>query len=293
MNTIYFDRSANPEQIRQSYLQNGVVVIKNMIDREKLASLREVTLKVTYSRAQAAGIELPPGLELDEAFNRMCAVDRTLGGSVYTCLRHHPDAIKLITDQTLITYLELLLNGRDIYYAVDQIQFRIDRKSEEHFSLPWHQDYWWNNTSKYAVTVWYSFVDVPSELGPMRAVLGSHKEVSKIKVDPFYKVKWDQNKLFLLAEPVDEALGVELPVEAGDIVFMHALTLHRSGINTTDRNRWSIVTRYADMFDPQFVAKGWKSGIRVGYLSLLETDPECITNLDEVVEAPIAGAMGV
>jgi ectoine hydroxylase-related dioxygenase (phytanoyl-CoA dioxygenase family) len=284
MNTVYFETSAGRELVANGYHNNGVVVIKNLIDTERLTALREVAIKVVYARARSAGIELPDGLTLDDAFNRICAVRRSLGGNVYDCLRHHPEAVKLITSQSIVSYIELLLGTRDIYYAIDQIHFRIDRREEERFSLPWHQDYWWNNTSRSAITAWYSLVDVPLELGPMRFLLGSHKDVAKIRVDPNYKVRWDQNKLFEIAEPVNEDLGVDIPVAAGDVVFLSALALHRSGVNRSERNRWTVVTRYAEMFDPGFVAKGWKSGIRVGHLSILETDPSCVVNTQEIVE---------
>jgi ectoine hydroxylase-related dioxygenase (phytanoyl-CoA dioxygenase family) len=288
MGGIYFDKSADREILRQSYQDNGVVVVKGVIGQARLEAFREVALKVVYARAYSAGLDLPAGLTLDDAFNRMCAADRSLGGSIYDCLRSHPEAVKLIPDRSIVDYIELLLGTQDIYYAIDQIHFRIDRKSEERFSLPWHQDYWWNNTSKSAISVWYSLVDVPLELGPMGFLLGSHRQVARIRVDPNYKIKWDQNRLFRIADPVDESQAIDVPVEAGDVVFLNALALHRSGRNLSERNRWTVVTRYADMFDPQFVAKGWKSGIRVGYLSILDTDPGCVVNLEEVVEPQLA-----
>jgi ectoine hydroxylase-related dioxygenase (phytanoyl-CoA dioxygenase family) len=288
MDKLYFEHTADRETVASSYHHNGVVVIKNLIDEKRLTSLRELALRVVYTRARSAGIDLPAGLTLDDAFNRMCAINRSLGGNVYDCLRHHPEAVKLITSRSIVDYIELLLGTQDVYYAIDQIHFRIDRRHEERFSLPWHQDYWWNNTSRTAISVWYSLVDVPLELGPMRFLLGSHKEVAKIRVDPNYKISWDQNRLFEIAEPVNEDLGVDIPVAAGDVVFLSALALHRSGINRSERNRWTVVTRYAEMFDPGFVAKGWKSGIRVGHLSILETDPGCIVNAHEIVEpAPL------
>lgn len=285
MTNVYFDRTSDLQDVRQCYVDHGIVIIRGLVDRIRLESLRETTLKVIYARARSAGITLPDGLDMDQAFNRMCAVDRKLGGNIYDCLRMHPDAIKFLADQAMVRYLELLLGTTNIYYAVDQIHFRIDRKGEERFSLPWHQDYWWNNTSKTAVTAWYSMVDVPSVMGPMRVIPGTHHVVAKINVNPLFKVRWDQNSLFSLANPPEQDAGIALPVQAGDVVFMNALVLHRSGVNeSADRNRWSIVMRYADMFDPDFVKKGWKSGIRVGYLSILDTDPECVINRDQIVE---------
>jgi ectoine hydroxylase-related dioxygenase (phytanoyl-CoA dioxygenase family) len=284
MDGIYYQADSEGNVIQKCYAAHGLVVIKKLLDDDTLRNLRDFAVKVTYKRAQTAGIDLPEGLSLDDAFNRMCAVNRALGGNVFDCLRAHPGTIKLISDKLIVSYIELLLGTRDIYYAIDQINFRIDRKNEERFALPWHQDHWWTNTSKTAITVWYSLFDVPHEVGPMSFILGSHKQLANIRIDPYYKVKWNQYKLFEIAEPINEDHAIEVPVEAGDVVFLHALALHRSGRNQSDRNRWTVVTRYADLFDPEFVARGWKSGIRIGYTSLVETDPNCIVNLHEVIE---------
>jgi len=284
MEKIYFRPSSRKDLVKRCYSDHGLVVIKGLLDEERLERLRSFAVEVTYKRAETAGIDLPPGLSLDEAFNRMCSVNRALGGNVFDCLRAHPEAIKLIYDRLIVRYIELLLGTQNIYYAVDQINFRIDRRNEERFALPWHQDHWWTNTSRTAITVWYSLFDVPHEVGPMSFILGSHRQLANIRIDPYYKVKWNQYKLFEIAEPVNEHYATEVPVEAGDVVFLHALALHRSGRNLSHRNRWTVVTRYADLFDPEFVARGWRSGIRIGYASLVETDPHCIVNLNEVIE---------
>jgi hypothetical protein len=47
------------------------------------------------------------------------------------------------------------------------------------------------------------------------------------------------------------------PVGPGDVVLLHALTLHRSGRNDSDRARWIINPRYSDVLDAKVVSRGW------------------------------------
>jgi hypothetical protein len=50
----------------------------------------------------------------------------------------------------------------------------------------------------------------------------------------------------------------------GDVVALDFLTLHRSGINRSQRTRWSAQMRLMNFDDPVAVAIGWTGGIKSG-----------------------------
>jgi ectoine hydroxylase-related dioxygenase (phytanoyl-CoA dioxygenase family) len=175
-----------------------------------------------------------------------------------------------------------LIEPQKLFHVHDQLHFRIDRKGEDRFQLQWHQDYWYNNTSTRAVTVWIPLFDTTLDMGPVQFIDGSHRVVTKVKIDPHYKTHWDQNKLITLAEEIPYEAGNNRACHAGSAVFLNALTMHRSGRNTSDRNRFSIVLRYADLFDPELVGKRWKARIMPGHVSLIHQRPDLIANMDEL-----------
>lgn len=248
-----------------AYREHGFVQCKNLLGARDLAELREVTRNVILARA--AGIQMPFTDDLDMLFNTLCAHDRSLGGDVYRILRQHPVVVRLLVDDRITGIVKHLLdqNGqpltRDLYVGLDKLHFRIDRKGEGQYSLPWHQDYPYICTTTRGVVAWYCLTDVDPAMGPMRVIPGSHKlGMLPTRIDPNYKVKFDHNRLFSLVG-ADDSQAIELPAKSGDVIFMSVLTVHASGVNTTDRARWSVVSRYDNLLDPEFAARGWRTGI--------------------------------
>jgi hypothetical protein len=66
------------------------------------------------------------------------------------------------------------------------------------------------------------------------------------------------------------------------VVFLHALSVHRSGLNQYDGNRFTVVLRFSDLLHEELVGKRWKIGVRVGWASLIEQRPDLIRNYDEL-----------
>ncbi|WP_135555299.1 phytanoyl-CoA dioxygenase family protein [Paenibacillus cymbidii] len=108
-------------------------------------------------------------------------------------------------------------------------------------NVGWHQDYsYWQCVAEPAlVTAWVAFDDVSAANGCMQVVPGSHKQ-GLMKVNDFYEQNIEQQERGL-----KESLGglfkpVPIEMKAGQVSFHHALTIHGSGANTTDRPRRSM-----------------------------------------------------
>lgn len=90
------------------------------------------------------------------------------------------------------------------------------------------------------LTVWFSLEDTSMEQGPLKVVPGSHRP-GLLTHCPNYKGQGGRQipeKLF----EVDETLP--LPVNRGDVIFLHRHTVHGSLSNVSDRIRWSFDLRY-------------------------------------------------
>ena len=85
------------------------------------------------------------------------------------------------------------------------------------------------------MTVWLPLCDATPENGCMQVRPGVHKE---------HTVYWNYGATL----PVTEQ--VTLPMKAGDVLFVHKLTPHGSGLNTTDAVRWSMDLRYQKTGEP-------------------------------------------
>lgn len=101
------------------------------------------------------------------------------------------------------------------------------------------------------LTAWVALVDVPVERGCMSFVLGTHRLpdgalFTEIEGYPFVPLPE------LAFQP-----RVAVPLQAGDCTFHDARTVHMAGANTTDAERLSLATVYADaaaVYEPPTMA---------------------------------------
>jgi ectoine hydroxylase-related dioxygenase (phytanoyl-CoA dioxygenase family) len=270
------------KNLKSQYDEKGWIQVPNCIQKKFIEEFRNGLSDVISIIAKANKFEVDSSVSVNEQFNQLCNYDRRLGGMVYDCMRYHPLMLEMSTNSVILDIINNLLEPNLLFHVYDQMQFRIDRKNENQFQLKWHQDYWYNNTSIHALTVWIPLFDTHLGMGPMQIIDGSHIEPTKVRIDPNFKTNWDQNRLITLAEDIPYDSGNCEACSAGSAIFMNALTMHRSGMNNSDHNRFTIILRFADLFDPELMGKRWKAGIMPGHVSLLKQRPELISNLDEL-----------
>ncbi|MGH7142940.1 MAG: phytanoyl-CoA dioxygenase family protein [Planctomycetota bacterium] len=104
--------------------------------------------------------------------------------------------------------------------------------------VTWHQDwgYWQCIDGPRTVTCWIALEDVVPEGGPMLYMRGSHKlEVSALPT----AISGDDEMRPDFLKQFEE---VPVILKAGGVAFHHGLLFHGSGKNTSDRDRWAIVS---------------------------------------------------
>ncbi|MDA1190337.1 MAG: phytanoyl-CoA dioxygenase family protein [Candidatus Poribacteria bacterium] len=136
-------------------------------------------------------------------------------------------------------------------------------------TTPPHQDFIHIQGTPDVWTTWLPLMDVPTELGGLSVLAGSHRE----GVYPIRRMPGAGGA----GVEVDKIDGewVTSPFEAGDALFFHSHTVHQSEPNTSDnRMRLSVDYRYQAVSKPvtegslaphfnrwgwDFAYKGWKS----------------------------------
>jgi hypothetical protein len=59
-------------------------------------------------------------------------------------------------------------------------------------------------------------------------------------------------------------------MQPGDLLLIHALCLHRSGVNTSERSRWVATARYGPFMDEALYARTWFT-VRAKYPDLFRS----------------------
>ncbi|HET6743417.1 MAG TPA: phytanoyl-CoA dioxygenase family protein, partial [Kribbella sp.] len=118
--------------------------------------------------------------------------------------------------------------------------------------FPLHQDHpFFPHTYHRVGAAIFHFDDAPEEKGCVRVIPGSHKDGPR---------EHSPEGSYHLLEPSFDAATPQ-PAEAGDVLFFTYLTVHGSGVNTSDEPRTTWLIQYRDPSDPPTVkTHDWSLG---------------------------------
>lgn len=111
----------------------------------------------------------------------------------------------------------------------------------------WHQDIrYWSFARPELVNVWLALGPERRENGCLRVIPGSHLLTLERR-------RFDEQVFFRADEPenapiIDSAIDVEL--DAGDVLFFHAKTLHAATRNYGNRPKFSVVFTFRSLDNP-------------------------------------------
>lgn len=110
----------------------------------------------------------------------------------------------------------------------------------------WHQDYgyWYKNEyllPDQMISVMVAITEATKENGCLQVIKGSHK-MGRVEHGFAGEQVGSSQRYVDLALKTMELIYVEL--QAGDVLFFHSNTLHRSEANLSEKSRWSLISAY-------------------------------------------------
>jgi hypothetical protein len=128
------------------------------------------------------------------------------------------------------------LIGPDIEFLSVKAVFK---NAQTTFPSPWHQDwFYWQGAPK--ISVWIALDEATPENGCLKMIPGSQQTVAeKAEIDDGHGFSYRLTDEMVADRPVEI-----LPVQRGDAVFFHDLTLHASCPNRNGQERWTAIATY-------------------------------------------------
>ena len=155
---------------------------------------------------------------------------------------HMPSLYGIVDHVALIAALNALGLRHPILDLEPQIRCDMPIRNQSVFKQ--HQDWSYNIGSKNAVTVWIPLQDTSVTEGAPKFAPGSHK-------DGIYPhdngVILDRYRFNFVARPV----------RFGEVLIFDQKIVHESGVNTSDKIRFSVQIRYSDLQDAEYADRGW------------------------------------
>ncbi|MDP6053822.1 MAG: phytanoyl-CoA dioxygenase family protein [Candidatus Latescibacteria bacterium] len=217
------------------YRENGYLLAKGVFNREEAAVFREETH--TLSRRLMSVSDPSVRSEGWTSGSLVTDLPREL-------LHCHNVQFHSAVFSRLICDPRLTDRAADIIGANVQLHHTkmFIKPPERGAPFPMHQDYPYfphENHTMIAATI--HFDDAPIEKGCIRVVPGSFKN------GPYEHIHEGGSHLPVEEYPVAEA--TPCPAEAGDVLFFSYLTIHGSGLNTTNEPRTTLLVQMRDPSD--------------------------------------------
>jgi len=261
------------DQQRAAFADQGVLVVPNFYD---LASdivpiqrgIHDVIGQVMRRHARRDDRAPFDAAGFDDGYLRFIAEDRARGGEVYDAVKQIPAFLRLVAHPAHEALFRELRVGSTPGIAAGGYGIRIDNPNEDRFRTHWHQEYPAQLRSIDGLVMWSPLVPITEAIGPVNFCLRSHKEGPKpvFTVDPNDSLKTGAYALILKDEAnlLAKYSTTALLCEPGDLLVIDFLLLHSSGINRSDRSRWSMQFRYFNFADPTGRSYGWKGSYAAG-----------------------------
>jgi phytanoyl-CoA hydroxylase len=206
--------------------RDGYVLIKGMLNPEEVKKLYAIAIedqvisKKSFDRGDASGLRTK------------LALWYSLGDDAYSILAR---------SKRIVDGASLLLDGEPAHFHSKLMQ----KEPKVGGAWEWHQDYgyWYRDGFLYPqmLSVLTALSPSTKENGCLQVLKGSHL-VGRIE-HGFSGEQVGANQ-----ERVDELMKelelVFVEMEAGDTLFFHSNTLHRSDANLSDAPRWSLISAY-------------------------------------------------
>jgi phytanoyl-CoA hydroxylase len=206
--------------------KDGYILIKGMLQASEVKKLYEIAIhdevisNKSFDRGDANGLRTK------------LALWYSLGDDAYSLLAR---------SKRIVEGVDLLLGGESAHFHSKLMQ----KEPKVGGAWEWHQDYgyWYRDgfLNPQMLSVLTALSPANKENGCLQVIKGSHLMG---RIDHGFSGE----QVGANQERVDEALKnlelVYVEMEAGDTLFFHSNTIHRSDANLSESPRWSLISAY-------------------------------------------------
>lgn len=253
-----------------SFSKDGFVKIEGFYDlQEEVEPIRMGIRWIIERLCKKHGVSAPTGTP-DEAmcqgYLALARANRTWAGEVYDAVKQLPAFMSLVASRKNIELFEELRPRSVAGVAGGGFGIRIDAPSEDRFRTYWHQEFPAQLRSTDGIVFWSPLLPVTLDMGPVELCVGSQRD----GIAPVYEDQSEGKEgAYALRLDREEERVRNFPKTApltqmGDLLVLDFLTLHQSGVNRSDRPRWSMQFRYFNYADPLGVKISWKGSFAAG-----------------------------
>ncbi len=248
----------NNSELCNNYKNNGYVILKNFIDKEKLESLEQsIKAQILYHMNRH-------NLKIKDTFvdygiiemNKIRKDKKNFDSIqvIYNLVRKLPELYKIIGDEKLIEKIRLLsgMESDQSPYIWENF-LRIDPPHDSTFDLNWHQESYFTLPNSNSVQLWSPVINQVSlkNTGTMCALKESSR-LGEITHNIIKKNGYIHEGIF--DDDIKDLKLEELHFELspGDILLFNEHLVHKTIHNTGEKVRFTMVANYSNPYLSDF-----------------------------------------
>lgn len=214
----------------QFYNDHGYLVVKNLFSNQMILKGLSAIDEVLSRNDADENSEKEPK-------------DSSIVRRIWSPTNKHLTFLELAEDNQLLDIVQNLI-GENILFHYSKLNMKGPKVGS---LVEWHQDFsYYPHTNSDLLTALIFLDDATIENGCLQVIPGSHKYgLQSHNIDGFFRGK---------IQEVDENDTVYIEAKAGDVLFLHCLTMHASAVNTSAVPRRTFLPAYrsADSFPIYF-----------------------------------------
>ncbi|WP_193194810.1 phytanoyl-CoA dioxygenase family protein [Nostoc sp. MG11] len=249
-------------QAKQLFGEFGCFLAKELLTDEELNSVRCDIRQLIELKMQQLGLQKESTANaltgFDEGFQQLSQLEYMHGQVIKHAARLLISIHQINVNPKLVRLSKKLMSTNTLM-ANMLFDIRVDRPYEDEHLFPWHQDYPVIQDSEDAVVYWIPLRNVEEQDGCLQIAPGSHKlgvlprrARSKNEPPSVDIVDWSILRQFP---------HLHVPMQIGDVLVFNTLMLHASGVNRSDRIRWTLQIRHGNFEHSKAIARGWPASM--------------------------------
>jgi ectoine hydroxylase-related dioxygenase (phytanoyl-CoA dioxygenase family) len=256
---------------REKFIDEGYVVIDDfipphIIEEIKLELLELIKLlQLNESIEGFHDIDLSDSTNLDRAFLMLKDFNPELTSKIYSASKKLPSIAKFVSSEIHLALARELIGTKNVAFSERGWGLRIDYPKDTKHSTPLHQDYHTQLGSTDGIVIWVPLTDVEANMGPLIFYPTSDK-LGTQKVKKIVNASLSTDLELDVSNSTLANFSMRQPeVKAGTAVVINYLLLHKSGMNLSNKCRWSILSRWFNFENSEAINRGWHGGIQEGF----------------------------
>ena len=240
---------SSSDQIREKFRERGYFIAKSIISEKKINAVLETIFRIYFKynpSSKLRDLQEPWNSDLfHEEIIKFRKSDPKRFSLLYDSTQTSVSIMELLTSELIAKYSANLLDTKNNELCITEGMIRMDAPGDKRNIAGWHQEisYLRNN----GLVIWIPLSDITPDLGPLQVCPKSHHE-GELKVVQNKNLPGDVSTVSVdEVEPeyIAKYSIMDVEIKKGDVLFFDTELFHRSGVNTSNRIRFSCQIRHA------------------------------------------------